>query len=566
MTRPDVCIVGVGAAGGIAAWLLAEAGLQVVGLEAGPAWTADDFHPDELESAHRRNAMGAKYLAETPTWRPNEGTPARPVRFTTPMMNGVGGASIHYAGLSWRSHPFDFALRSRIVARYGEDALPKDSAVVDWPLTYFDLEPYYDRVEYALGVAGRAGNLRGRLRPGGNPFEGPRERDYPLPPLRPCVVGELARQAAEGLGYHPFPCPAAINTRPYGGRGACTYCGFCNGYGCPVDAKNGTHLTTIPQALATGRFTLRTGCRVIRLNTDGQGRVTSVDYLDPSGAMQRQEAALFILSSFTLENVRLLLLSKGEEFPQGLANNHGQVGRSFTCHAGCGVTGVVEGQQLNRFAGPWAQGITIDDFNADNFDHTGLGFVVGGCIMFRNQQHPIEASGMVPPGVPRWGRGYKEFLLRNSNSLVPVSVMPDVLTYHDNYLDLDPDRRDPLGFPVVRVTFRYHENEERLAGFLQDRAEGVLREMGAGVVWRNELRSRAVLGGHLVGGTRMGNDPATSVVDPYGRAHEAANLVLCSGSTMPSVTGFNPTQTFQALTWRTCDHILATWRHGAGPG
>jgi len=546
----DVCIIGLGAAGGIAAQVLTAAGMKVVALEAGPHRTRRDFPLDELSTHFFRNSLGPKFNAEKPSWRPDHRSAASPHAYASGwgMMNAVGGGSVHYQAQSRRFFPDDFRVRANTLARYGEEALPPGTSVADWPIDYDDLEPYYDHVERALGVSGLAGV---------NPFDGPRSAPYPLPPLRPFLQGEMFSEAATRLGLHPYAGPAAILTEDYDGRPACTYCGWCGGMGCYLDAKSSTLVASVPKALATGNLEIKALCRAVALNHDSQGRVVSVDYVGPDGVRQRQEARYFILSSYTLENVRLLLMSRSERFPHGLANNHGQVGRHFMTHQYPEVSGVFEGVRFNRFTGPAGQHVVVDDYNADNFDHTGLGFLRGGTILIYNELYPIVASNTVPPSVPAWGRRYKEFLVKNWNSTAFLGSQADGLPSVDNYLDLDPTTRErgPLGLPVVRITYKVSDHELRLIAFLQDRMADILWAMGATEIWKGALGGM-VGSAHEVGGLRMGDDPASSVVDRYLRAHEAPNLLVLSGAVFPSQSGQNPTETIQALSWWACDHLL----------
>ncbi len=554
----DVCLVGLGAAGAMAAYGLTRAGRHVVALEAGPPRSSNDsrkYLMDELQSPIVRNAWGAvKFNQEVPTWRPHAQSPARPVTPAYQLMpNGVGAATALYAAVSLRFHPDDFRVRTNTLKRYGRAALPPGTDITDWPLTYDELEPYYDVAERLIGVSGQAGNLRGRIVPGGNPFEGSRANPYPLPPLRPSGLGELFSEAATKSGYHPFPVPAAILTEPYGGRQACTYCSFCSGMPCHVGAKGDVRLAVVPHALATGNLEIRTGCRVLQVVANDHGPVTGVEYDGPDGRVF-QPAGIVILAAFTFENVRLLLLSRSRQFPHGLGNNTGQVGRYFMTRQHPYVFGVFDSRRLNRFTGPPAQGRTIDDLNADNFDHKGLEFIRGGRLWCSNGYPPISQSGLIPPGIRRWGRSYKIFLNQLSNSIADISFNLEMLPYEANFLDLDPAVCDSLGRPVVRITFNIYDNERRAIAFLQDKAAALLRRMGANRVWHNPPATCAI-SQHDMGGARMGGDPSRSVVNSFGQLHEAPRLFVLGGATFPTQPGYNPTLTIQALALRSATHI-----------
>ncbi|MBW3634438.1 MAG: GMC family oxidoreductase [Chloroflexi bacterium] len=559
ISRPDVCIIGLGAAGGVAAHVLTSAGLDVVGLEAGPHWAKEDFAPDEMTMYNRRNTLGAKFNSELQTLRPDEETPTRPADYSLgKMMNGVGGGSVHWGAWARRFFPTDFLIRSATIERYGEEALPPDADVVDWPFTYEDLEPYYTKAEYALGVSGGAYRVNGKLvdTEHGNALEADRSAPFPMPPLRSFGWGERFKDASRRLGLHPFNVPAGVNSIPYDGRPACTYCGFCSGYGCYNDAKASTLVTTIPKAVETGRLDIRPFSRVVRVNTDASGKAKSVDYIGPAGTLERIEARAFLLSAYTTENIRLLFLSASDTFPDGLGNEKGLLGKFFMTHQYVEVMALFD-EEINRFTGPTPQAVALDDYNADFFDHTGLGFIRGGAIGMENQTHPIGASENVPPGAPGWGRSYKEWILRNWNKVTFLRAQPESLAYASNYMDLDPVARDTsgIGLPVMRFTYRQRDNELRMIDFLQDRMGEILTEMGAHEVWKGRTWT-GVGSSHDYGGCRMGSDAATSVCDGFGRLHDTPNLFVLGGATFNSCAGQNPTLTIAAMAWRTADRVV----------
>src|SRR5262245_10357390 len=259
--KTDVVIVGVGAAGGILAAELAKAGLKVVGMERGARLTTADFGAlDELRYFQRQD-LRPNAKRQPVTWRPNASARATPLPILN-YGNQAGGGTVHYGAISWRFHEDDFRARSQTIERYGAQAIPEDSSLADWPVRYADLEPFYDKAEYELGVSGKAGNLQGRKIDGGNVFEAPRARDYPLPPLRRDQGEILFNKATGELGYHPFSTPRAILSYAYRGRPGCTYCGFCQAFGCHVGAKSSILVTKLPEADASGNFTLRTGAMV----------------------------------------------------------------------------------------------------------------------------------------------------------------------------------------------------------------------------------------------------------------------------------------------------------------
>jgi gluconate 2-dehydrogenase alpha chain len=307
--KTDVVIIGVGAAGGILAAELGKAGMKVTGLERGPRLTTEDFMPHDELRFFQRQDLRPNVKRQPVTWRPNANSRADRLP-TLAYGNQAGGGSVHYGAVSWRLHEDDFRARSHTIEHYGASVIPQDSSLADWPLSYADLEPYYDRAEYELGVSGKAGNVQGNKIDGGNVFEAPRRRDYPLPPLRDDQSGVIFHSAAEKLGYHPFPTPRAILSQDYNGRPGCTYCGFCQAFGCHVGAKSSILVTKLPEADATGNFRLITGAMCYRVNSDNSGRVTGVSYYGRGGSDNTIEAELVILSPFIYDNTRLLLLRR----------------------------------------------------------------------------------------------------------------------------------------------------------------------------------------------------------------------------------------------------------------
>jgi len=287
----------------------------------------------------------------------------RPLGASGPMMNAVGGTSIHWMTQSWRYLPWNFQVRSETIKRYGEGAIPAGSTVIDWPYGYEELEPWYDKVEYRHGVSGLAGNVKGKINPSGNVFEGPRAQPYPNPPLRRSGWTDLTYAAAKELGTHPYPGPTGIRSRSYNGFEECTYCGFCGWTGCWTGAKASTDLHFIPQAEKTGNLEVRPMTRVLEVDVDSDGRASGVTYLK-DGQLYHQPAGVVVLAGYIYENARLLLLSTSKAYPHGLSNNHGQVGRNYMGHglASASVSGVYPGKRLNLYSGTIGQYTAVDDW------------------------------------------------------------------------------------------------------------------------------------------------------------------------------------------------------------
>ncbi|HLY66349.1 MAG TPA: GMC family oxidoreductase [Chloroflexota bacterium] len=545
----DVCLIGVGAVGGILAKQLASAGLKVVGFERGPQPQIEDYAPrDSIKFTVRQHQLD--WVKDDPITFRTAPTQAAALRYTTSPLNLLGGALLHWTGQASRFFPADFKVYSNEVARglverAGADLDGYD--VVDWPLSYDDLEPHYERFEWEFGVSGRSGI---------SPFEAPRQRGYPLPPLRRSARMEVFAKACQRLGYHPFDSPSGILSQPYRppepydtrmpARPACVYCGHCNWYGCHVHAKAATLYTAIPVALATGNFDLRTRCKVTRIETGNDGQASGVSYIDAEGQADTQQARVVIVAAFVFENVRLLLLS-------GLANSSGMLGKCILGHGDVKAVGTFDDFVINGFIGPGSAAMRVDDFNSNNFDHTGLGFIRGGTIGTSGGGAPVERIDVAPPGMRRWGKEFKDYFLRAYSRTFELNMQAETLPHPDNTVDLDSDRRDRWGLPLPRVTFTFHENERRLQRFLAGIGEGIMRETGAETVW-TELPKPAP--NRWAGGTRMGSDPARSVVNEYCQAHDVPNLFVVGSSVFPTMGGYPPTATISALAYRTAEHII----------
>jgi len=552
----DVCIVGVGGLGGIMAKELASAGLKVVGFERGPAPKREDYAPrDSIRFLVRTDQLD--WVRHEPTTTRKKAGETVRRQFRTSPLNVLGGALLHWTGQVSRYMPGDFKLYTNEISsgnaeRAGADLSGYD--IIDWPLSYDDLEPYYERFEWEFGVSGKAGK---------NPFAGPRKRGYPLPPLRRSARMVLFKEACEKLGYHPYDTPAGILSEPYRPaapfdtripeRPACVYCGHCNFYGCHVHAKAATLYTAIPVAVETGNFDLRTNTKVFRIDSDGPGQVTGVSYFDPAGQIHEQRARVVILSAFVFEHVRLLLLSKTDRFAKkGLANSSGYVGRNILAHGDVRAMGAFDDFVINGFIGPGSAAMRIDDFNGNNFDHTGLGFIRGGTVGSSGDGTPVTRLDVLPPGVPGWGKEFKEFYCRYYTRTMDLNMQPETLPHKTNRVDLDPRARDRWGLPLPRVTFDCHQNERRLQKFMSGVGERIMRATGASRVWTEE-KGRP---NRWAGGTRMGADPKDSVVNEFCQSHDVPNLFIVGSSVFPTMSGYPPTATVAALCYRAAEFIL----------
>lgn len=564
--------VGAGWTAGIIAQILTAAGHDVVSLEKGvPRWATPDFehNHDTIKYAARLELMH-RLEQESWTWRPNPSARALPMRMYGSFHpgQGYGGAGVHWAAQTWRFYPSDFRYRSHHVERYGEDAIPEGATIQDWPVTYDEMERWFDRYEYDIGVSGQAGNLRGETVEGGNPFEGPRRRGYPLPPLVVSLGGQLFSEACRDLGHHPFPQPASILSEAYTDmsgrtRSACLYCGFCTRYGCEVDAKASPIVSHIPMALETGRYEIRDGCTVVGIEIDeGSGLATGVRYVDEVGREHLQPGGTVILSAYPLGNVKLLLVSRGRSHPDGVGNDRGMVGRNFTYQLVKGpVQGVFEGRRFNQFMGNSCNQAVIHDFNADNFDHSGLGFIGGASITCGGgERQPVLSVGGMPVGEGmRWGREWKEDLRRNWDAVLGISIQGESLPYEDQFMDLDPSYTDIHGLPLLRLTFDWHRNDHQLYRFITQRCVEIMERMGPSRMAVSEQLSPYEIASyqstHITGGAIMGDDPSRSVTNRYGQVWDTPNVFVTGATLYPQNPGMNPTGPLMALAYMTGDRL-----------
>jgi gluconate 2-dehydrogenase alpha chain len=563
----DVAVVGLGAAGGVAVLPLCRAGLKVAGIEAG-TWMDPhkDFKADEIHNNIRGMVTtGNKIRREAPTIR-NSPTATARRGGPSPMMNAVGGTSIHYNAQSWRLKPWDFRTVTEVTKRYGKSYIPEGSTVEDWPIDYDELEPYYDTVEIEVGVSGKAGNIRGTIDKEGNIFEGPRQREYPMPHLRSSDYLDHMKKAAWSLGWNPFHSPAAINSVAYNGHGACGYHGYCSRGGCHLQAKNSTCFTTIPRAQQTKNLAVVDRAQVTRIVAGANGKVTGVSYIS-DGREYFQPAKAVLVGSYTYENVRLLLLSKSKAYPNGLGNNKGQVGKHHFGHWHL-LQNALFPMDINIWYGALqAQAVMIDEWADDSFDHTGLGFIGGASIGVYPEKHPIAAaSGSTWGQVPQnWGSQWKKWIHENAGRSAEAYLQGNTFPYETTFLDLDPDVADPLGDPVIRLTTMNRENERRAVMYAQKKMAEWFRAAGATMTTDTGFGPDGPgLSTHAYGGTRMGSNPDTSVVDKWGFSHEAPNLGLLGASVFGTSGARNPTLTVQALAWRTADHLAKNWKSITG--
>ena len=481
----DVVIVGMGAAGSVAALPLAQAGVKVIGLEAG-TW---------LRQGLRARRASQQLSCVAPLCAESQSRGADPQAECVGVIFGSAGISpdderrwphlASYWAQSWRLSPWDFKVVSETTRRYGASRIPAGSTVEDWPFGADELERYYDIVEHELGVSGKAGNINGQIDRRGNIFEAPRRREYPMPPLRWTDWHQKMANAARGLGWNPFPGPAAVNTRTYEGRSGCAYHGFCSRGGCHVNAKGSTAVTTIPKAQKTGRLEIVTEAHVTEVNVDGNGRVTGVTYMKGTEVLysRARGAARDVHGRKCAVDAAV----ESKAFPNGLANNHGQAGKHYITHATGGSVQALFPMDLNNWYGLPAQGVAVDDFADDNFDHSTLDFIGGGNLFVYSDRRPIGAASMNMFGKgPSWGSKWKAFVKQNADRWHGAYIQKTTLPYEDNYLDWIPGERS-LGLPVCRITADFKDNERKATMFVADKMEQWYRAAGSNDVIRNPL-------------------------------------------------------------------------------
>jgi gluconate 2-dehydrogenase alpha chain len=583
LPHKDAVIIGLGWTGSILAHELTDAGLDVVAIERGP-WrdTGTDFSITYAQDELRYRIQHELFLRPaqiTVTFRNNAQQTALPVRNWGAFMlgNGVGGAGVHWNAETWRFLPTDFMLRTHLTQRYGANFLPQDMTIQDWGVTYDELEPYYDAFERLCGTSGQAGNLKGAIQPGGNPFEGPRSRPYPTPPLKQGYGHALFAEAAQQLGYKPFPQPAGNLSRAYTNPlgvtlGQCTYCGYCEWFGCANYSKSSPQTTILPVLVRKSNFEARTECEVTRINLDNTGkRATGVTYVNAAGEEFEQPADLVLLCGFQLFNVQLLLLS-GIGKPYDPNTGQGQIGRNFTHQTMSSAIGFFDKDKynFNPFIAAGAIGMCIDEFNGDNFDHSKVGFVGGGYIgQVQTNGRPIESTP-VPPGTPAWGSKWKQ-ALRDSylSTIVGGSCHGSMYSYRDVYLDLDPTYKDRFGRPLLRITIDFHDNELKMSAFLTDKYAEILQKMGAKQIVKKPRKGpydvTQYQTSHLNGGAIMGDNPGNSALNKYLQSWDVPNLFVQGATAYPQNAGYNPTGTVGALAYWSANAIRSQYLKNPGP-
>lgn len=535
----DVIIVGAGAGGGVTAAVLAESGANVLLIERGKHHTFAQETTD-----HLRNHRLSQYGQNT---GPGAGNPRVFVapdgteQIVQPHEGGynnnamaVGGGTPVYGGQAWRFLPDDF----RMASRYG---VPQGSSLADWPITYEDLAPYYEKIEYEVGVAGDSV-------PAATVW--PRANPYAMPPVPKTARGTYLQHAAHTLGWHTFTPPLLLNSIPYNQRPACTGCTLCVGFACHVDAKNGTHNTMIPRALATGNCTLITEAMVLRVNMHDAKTAAGVTYETADGQRHTATAATVIISSNAVETPRLLFNSATSDHPNGLGNHSGHLGRHLQGHVYPRAIGLAP-EPMYDGQGPGAS-ICTTQFNHGNPDIIGGGMLADEFITL-----PIIFwKRFMPPEVPRWGQAAKEFMRHAYPRFIDITGPIQDIPNPESRVTLDSSVRDRYGLPVARLSGQVHPESIRTATFMFERAKEWLHAAGVERIWGKPPTPWLSAGQHQAGTCRMGDDPATSVTNRHGQIHGINNLYVADGSLHVTNGGFNPVLTIMANSYRVADGIV----------
>ncbi|MFZ0217094.1 MAG: GMC family oxidoreductase [Candidatus Dormiibacterota bacterium] len=576
-SEADAVIVGGGWVGGIMAAELTKAGLNVVVLERGPSNGRDTaaFQKDHDELAYAvRLKLFQDSSVETTTLRHDLQQTAMPLRYFGAFLpgNGWGGAGIHWNGMTWRFNERDFQIRTYQQQKYG--SIPAGVTIQDWGITYDEMEPYYDKFEYMSGIAGKAGNLNGEKIPGGNVLEAPRAREYPVPPMPTAHAPGVFQYAAQKLGYHPFPTPSAnlptAYTNPDGvSRGTCTYCGFCERFGCEVGAKADAVVTVFPVAQKTGRLDLRFNANVFKILTTGN-QATGVQYYDEQGNVQTQNAGVVILGAFIFNNVRLLMMSgMGQQYDP--ITQTGTLGRNYAYQlSGPGATGYFKNYTFHRYMGSGSNGIAIDDFYGDNFDHSALGFMGGGVVSSgASGARPIQ-SMPASKSAGTWGPQWKQSIKQWYDSVMSAGVQGEIIALNWRMLDLDPTYKDRWGNPLLRITYDHSDNERKMAAYIGQKCAEIVKAAGADEVEVSDTLPphfdvTVYQSTHNTGGAIMGSDPSTSVVNNWLQMWGYQNVWVIGASAFPQNAGKNPTGTVGALAYRAADGIINHYLKSPGP-
>ncbi|GHO51978.1 GMC family oxidoreductase [Ktedonobacter robiniae] len=503
----DFCIVGVGSGGGVLLQRLARAGFRVLGLEAGPFWdTERDWVSDEAGS-HNLYWNDLRITGGEDPITLGENNSGK----------GVGGGSVHWAGFTPRFHPSDFRVYSL------------DGMGTDWPISYDDLRPYYELLEKEIPVSG----------PAYFPWGDPHGYTYAPHPLG--GVGDVLVRGCTSLGIRVVAGgPVAILAGSHGDRPHCIYRGFCI-QGCKVGAKQSTLVSHVPDAIHHGAE-IRANCMVSRVHLE-RGLVSGVSYFDAEGNEQFQSSKVVLVCGYAIETPRLLFNSACPGFEHGLANSSGTLGKYLMVQIGNVVLGRFE-DPIRMYKAPPAHALTEEFYETDPRNDFARGFAVQtvGPLPIGFAKQMMVAKGA-------WGWGMRKVMM-DYNHWAALGVLGEILPWEDNRVEL-AEEKDQYGLPVAKITFGLHDNDKKVAGAGVKKATEIMQAAGAQEVVEEPRYA------HLVGGARMGSNPATSVTDKFGRTHDIPNLFICDGSLLPTQGSANPGLTIQSLAARTADYLIS---------
>ena len=488
---------------------------------------------------------------------------------------GVGGSGLHWTGVLIRPTPTDIKLKTYVDQAYPPGVLQEDMRVMDFPFSWDEIEPYFDKFERICGQSGNTGNLRGQILEGGDPFEGPRSAPYPLPALEDTLNNVMFAEAAKKLGYHPFPNPSAAVSRawknPYGNQIApCNYCGYCSKYPCLNYSKASPQTAVMDSLKRMENFSYEVNANVIKVVLhDDKKTAKGVIYIDEQGNECFQPAKIVVLSSFQLYNVHLMLLS-GIGKPYNPITEEGVVGRNYAFLSNGGATLFFKDKHFNPFVAAGPTGQMFNDISPGNFDGPGLG-ILGGAKIHSSQATGTPIGTALPKGTPTWGTGWKEGLEEWYGHSMKVSITTTCMSYRDVYLDLDPTYTNEHGQPLLRLTFNWKQNELKLQQHLKGIVGDLVNELKPDSSSMSFLPMDAnfdltkYVSTHNVGGAVMGDDPQTSALNKYLQSWDVHNVFVPGGNAFPQNFQANPTDTIGAITLMAAQAIKEQYLKNPGP-
>ncbi|WP_252108116.1 MULTISPECIES: GMC family oxidoreductase [unclassified Halomonas] len=578
----DVVLVGFGWTSAIMGMELTDAGLNVLALERGEDRdTVPDFaYPkmaDELTYGVRYKLM-QRPAKSTLTVRHNVGDMAVPYRHLGSFLpgDGVGGAGTHWNGHTWRPQPQELRLKSYVEENFGADIIPDEMTIQDFGVSYDELEPFFDYFEKVAGISGKAGNLNGEIQEGGNPFEGWRSDEYPMPPLARTYNDTLFADVARSEGYHPFPLPAAnasvAYTNPYGMQlGPCNFCGFCERYGCLNYSKSSPQTCILGALKRRENFSYRTQSEVLRVELDSDGeRAIGVTYIDPEGNEVFQPADLVILGAYSLHNVHLMLVS-GIGTPYNPETGDGVVGKNYAYQMNGGSSLYFRDKEFNPFIGAGGNGEVINDFGVEQIDFAQEGFIGGSYINAAMTNGQPIRNMPLRAGAPSWGEGWKQAVQETYGHVMSIGSHGSNMSYRDCYLDLDPNYTDDHGRPLMRMTFDWKANDVRMTQFMKQKIDTLSKALGPDDYrlsfkdfdTRYDVRPYQTT--HNVGGAIMGTDPSSSALNRYLQSWDVHNVFVMGASAFPQNLQYNPTGLVGALAYWSAKAIREQYLPNPGP-